>query len=169
MVVNGATAMALADSEDVSDHIKKSIHDLGEACVDLVHASGQVQSNPRDLQSKKELKDAGRSVNEKVSFVMSSLQQGGRGTQACINAYTDVQGIIGDLDTTLMFVTSGALNSEADTEPFAEYRERILGTAKALVEDTKQLVHGAASGQEKLAAAAQSATSTIDQLANVVK
>lgn len=53
---------------------------------------------------------------------MSSLQQGGRGTQACINAHTHVQGIISDLDTTLMFVSSGALNAESDTETFADYR-----------------------------------------------
>jgi len=49
------------------------------------------------------------------------------------------------------------------------YREKILATAKALVEDTKQLVNGAASGHEKLATAAQSASSTIDKLANAVK
>ena len=53
---------------------------------------------------------------------MSSLQEGGRGTQACITAHTHVQGIIGDLDTTLMFVSSGALNPESDGETFADHR-----------------------------------------------
>ena len=53
---------------------------------------------------------------------MSSLQEGGRGTQACITAHTHVQGIIGDLDTTLMFVSSGALNTETDGETFADHR-----------------------------------------------
>ena len=45
----------------------------------------------------------------------------------------------------------------------------ILSTAKALVEDTKQLAAGAGGGQEKLAIAAQSASKTINQLANTVK
>ena len=49
------------------------------------------------------------------------------------------------------------------------YREKILATAKELVEDTKQLVNGAAGGHEKLATAAQSASGTIDKLADVVK
>lgn len=49
------------------------------------------------------------------------------------------------------------------------YRENILKTAKALVEDTKLLVSGAASSQEKLAQAAQSSANTITQLAEVVK
>ena len=45
----------------------------------------------------------------------------------------------------------------------------ILQTAKALVQDTKTLVSGAASSQEKLADAAQSAVATITRLADVVK
>lgn len=48
-------------------------------------------------------------------------------------------------------------------------RENILKTAKALVEDTKNLVSGAASSQEKLAQAAQSSAKTITQLTDVVK
>lgn len=46
-------------------------------------------------------------------------------------------------------------------------RESILKTAKALVEDTKTLVAGAASSQEQLAVAAQNAVTTILQLAEV--
>lgn len=44
-----------------------------------------------------------------------------------------------------------------------------MKTAKALVEDTKMLVSGAASGQDKLAQAAQSSAKTITQLTDVVK
>ena len=55
-----------------------------------------------------------------VSYVMSSLQQGGRGTQACLTAQTQIQGIIGDLDTTLMFISSGALETDGGT--FADHR-----------------------------------------------
>lgn len=53
--------------------------------------------------------------------------------------------------------------------PFSGHRENILKTAKALVEDTKTLVAGAASSQEQLAVAAQNAVSTIVQLSDVVK
>jgi len=49
------------------------------------------------------------------------------------------------------------------------HRENILKTAKALVEDTKTLVAGAASNQEQLAGAAQSAVMTITRLADCVK
>ncbi|KAK2183018.1 hypothetical protein NP493_327g02013 [Ridgeia piscesae] len=107
--------------------------------------------------------------HRKVSHLLSALQAGSRGTQACINAASTVSGIIGDLDTTIMFATAGTLNAEGEEESFADHRENILKTAKALVEDTKTLVAGAASNQEQLANAAGSAVMTITELADCVK
>uniref|UniRef100_A0A8D1C685 Talin 2 n=1 Tax=Sus scrofa TaxID=9823 RepID=A0A8D1C685_PIG len=107
-------------------------------------------------------------AQEMVSLVLSALQAGNKGTQACITAATAVSGIIADLDTTIMFATAGTLNAE-NNETFADHRENILKTAKALVEDTKLLVSGAASTPDKLAQAAQSSAATITQLAEVVK
>ncbi len=49
-------------------------------------------------------------------------------------------------------------------ETFADHREAILKTAKILVEDTKTLVAGAASSQEQLASAAQTAVQTITKV-----
>lgn len=93
----------------------------------------------------------------------------GRGIQACNNAASAVSGIVGDLDTIIMFASAGALHAETENETFSDHRENILKTAKALVEGTKTLVSSAASTQEQLAIAAQSAVSTITQLAEVVK
>jgi talin len=67
-------------------------------------------------------------------------------------------------DTTILFATAGTLNAEHDGETFADHREAILKTAKALVEDTKTLVAGAASSQEQLASAAQAAVRTITKV-----
>lgn len=65
-----------------------------------------------------------------ASHVLAALQAGSRGTQACINAASTVSGIIGDLDTTIMFATAGTLNSEKEGENFSDHREYILKTAK---------------------------------------
>ncbi len=56
------------------------------------------------------------------------------------------------------------MNSEHIDETFSDHREAILKTAKALVEDTKTLVAGAASSQEQLASAAQAAVRTITKV-----
>ncbi|XP_013859050.1 talin-2 isoform X4 [Austrofundulus limnaeus] len=164
----GRLAAATAEPEEVAFQIKTRVQELGHGCIYLVQKAGALQLSPTDSFSKRELIECARAVTEKVSLVLSALQAGNKGTQACITAASAVSGIIADLDTTIMFASAGTLNSENE-ESFADHRESILKTAKALVEDTKLLVAGAASSQEKLAQAAHSSAKTITQLTEVVK
>uniref|UniRef100_A0A667YX04 Talin 2 n=1 Tax=Myripristis murdjan TaxID=586833 RepID=A0A667YX04_9TELE len=164
----GRLAAATAEPEEVGFQIKTRVQELGHGCIYLVQKAGALQLSPTDSFSKRELIECARAVTEKVSLVLSALQAGNKGTQACITAASAVSGIIADLDTTIMFASAGTLNPENE-ESFADHRESILKTAKALVEDTKLLVAGAASSQEKLAQAAQSSAKTITQLTEVVK
>ncbi|XP_006789385.1 talin-2 isoform X3 [Neolamprologus brichardi] len=164
----GYLAAATAEPEEVGFQIKTRVQELGHGCIYLVQKAGALQLSPTDSFSKRELIECARAVTEKVSLVLSALQAGNKGTQACITAAGAVSGIIADLDTTIMFASAGTLNPESE-ESFADHRESILKTAKALVEDTKLLVAGAASTQEKLAQAAQSSAKTITQLTEVVK
>ncbi|XP_047451933.1 talin-2 isoform X3 [Mugil cephalus] len=164
----GRLAAATAEPEEVGFQIKTRVQDLGHGCIYLVQKAGALQLSPTDSFSKRELIECARAVTEKVSLVLSALQAGNKGTQACITAASAVSGIIADLDTTIMFASAGTLNPENE-ESFADHRESILKTAKALVEDTKLLVAGAASSQDKLAQAAQSSAKTITQLTEVVK
>uniref|UniRef100_A0A8C5M313 Talin 2 n=1 Tax=Leptobrachium leishanense TaxID=445787 RepID=A0A8C5M313_9ANUR len=166
--VKYSKAIAVTAQEMVGFQLKTRIQDLGHGCIFLVQKAGALQICPSDSYTKRELIECARAVTEKVSLVLSALQAGNKGTQACITAASAVSGIIADLDTTIMFATAGTLNSE-NKESFADHRENILKTAKALVEDTKLLVSGAASSQDKLAQAAQSSANTITQLAEVVK
>ena len=53
--------------------------------------------------------------------MLAALQAGSQGTQACINAANTVSGIIGDLDTTIMFAMAGTLNAEGE-ETFGDHR-----------------------------------------------
>ncbi|XP_074090405.1 talin-2 isoform X2 [Macrotis lagotis] len=167
-VVKYSKAIAITAQEMIGFQIRTRVQDLGHGCIFLVQKAGALQVCPTDSYTKRELIECARSVTEKVSLVLSALQAGNKGTQACITAASAVSGIIADLDTTIMFATAGTLNAE-NNETFADHRENILKTAKALVEDTKLLVSGAASTQDKLAQAAQSSAATITQLAEVVK
>ncbi|XP_015512363.2 talin-1 isoform X1 [Neodiprion lecontei] len=162
-------ASAATTNADVSTRLRIGVQELGQACADIVKAAGTCQMASGDAFTQREVSEQSKNVSEKVSQVLAALQAGSRGTQACINAASTVSGIIGDLDTTIMFATAGTLHAENEGDIFADHRENILKTAKALVEDTKTLVAGAASSQEQLAVAAQNAVSTIVQLAEVVK
>lgn len=152
---------------ETSERLSTSVRDLGSSCISAVKTAASTSTNTS--YSCRERTEKAKDVAEKVSSVLSTLQACSRGTQACNNAASTVSGIIGDLDTIIMFATAGTLHAEKENETFADHRENILKTAKALVEDTKTLVAGAASSQEQLAVAAQNAVSTITQLAEVVK
>lgn len=158
-------------NHETGQQLSTVVRDLGSACINAVKAiaSTSAADNSNSYSSSKERTEKAKDVAEKVSHVLSTLQACSRGTQACNNAASTVSGIIGDLDTIIMFATAGTLHAEKENDTFADHRENILKTAKALVEDTKTLVAGAASSQEQLATAAQSAVSTIIQLAEVVK
>uniref|UniRef100_A0A146KWR6 Talin-1 n=3 Tax=Lygus hesperus TaxID=30085 RepID=A0A146KWR6_LYGHE len=162
-----AGARVTSNNPEVASRITTGVLQLGSSINNITTAAANC--HPNDDHSVRTLTEAGSDIIEKVSSVLSALQAGSRGTQACINAASTVSGIIGDLDTTIMFATAGTLNAESEGDVFADHRENILKTAKALVEDTKTLVAGAASSQEQLAVAAQNAVSTIVQLAEVVK
>lgn len=145
-------------SSDCATRIKQSVQDLGRSIGSLIQSGAGAR--PEEPATLSEVARSARDVSDKVSQVLASLQAGSRGTQACINAAHTVSGIIGDLDTTIMFATAGTLHSNEDGQ-FADHRENILKTAKALVEDTKVLVAGAAGSQDQLASAAQNAVTTI--------
>ncbi|XP_017042490.1 talin-2 isoform X2 [Drosophila ficusphila] len=160
-------ASTTTSSPDVAMRIRTTVIDLGRSVSSMIQSSAG-GARPNDVGAQRDIARNAREVSEKVAQVLAALQAGSRGTQACINAAHTVSGIIGDLDTTIMFATAGTLHSDGDGS-FADHREHILQTAKALVEDTKVLVTGAAGTQDQLANAAQNAVSTITQLAEAVK
>ncbi|CAK1592968.1 unnamed protein product [Parnassius mnemosyne] len=161
-------ASATTPNADIANRIRTCAVELGEAVSELVRAGGHCRLSAV-AHNQRAVADAARHVNEKVVAVLSALQAGSRGTQACIDAAATIATIIGDLDTTILFASAGTLHSDKEGDTFSNHRENILKTAKTLVEDTKTLVGGAAGTQEQLASAAQSAVRTIVQLCEVVK
>jgi len=67
-----------------------------------------------------------------ISEVVTTLQTGSRGTQACINAAGTIDGVIADLETTVMFASAGTLNPEPG-ETFANHRLNNLMHYQCLV------------------------------------
>lgn len=78
-------------------------------------------AHPTDTYAQADLGDHSRKVNERVCALLSALQAGSVGTQACINAVATVSGIVGDLDTTIMFATAATLNAD-ENDSFGDHR-----------------------------------------------
>uniref|UniRef100_A0A158P8D6 I/LWEQ domain-containing protein n=1 Tax=Angiostrongylus cantonensis TaxID=6313 RepID=A0A158P8D6_ANGCA len=170
-----------ASFADAQTKINTYLEDIRRCATDMPYAEPQSLGNMALTLSEKYrllAEDARQAVSMLPSPSIAqklkvSVQKLGtscsKGTQACINAANTVSGIIGDLDTTILFATSGSLNFTGEQHDFNEHRVAIIKTAKALVEDTKALVAGAASNQEQLAVAAQNAVRTIINLSDAVK
>ena len=112
-------AIQSTDSREMAERIKLSVQHLGQVTIQLVKAAGSVQLSPNDTFVLRDVSDSARSVGEKCAKVLSSLNAIARGTHALENAASTVAGILGDLDTTIMFATAGSLNAERDDELFA--------------------------------------------------
>ncbi|KAI6238292.1 BMA-TLN-1, isoform b [Aphelenchoides fujianensis] len=170
---DGRIAHTLLSNPSLAQKLKVAVQKLGTACIGTVKIAGHRRAHPYDEQIHKQLYAAADTTVERVEEVLAALHEGSRGTQACINAANTVSGIIGDLDTTILFATSGSLNQTSPNQrtpaDAAEHRNAITKTAQALMEDTKALVTGAASNQEQLAVAAQNAVRTITQLTSAVR
>lgn len=150
VALDSQIATALLKSPNIAQRLRSAVQKLGATCMDLVKVAGQRRAHPNDPKIHQALTASSQRVIDAVHEVLAALHEGSRGTQACINAANTVSGIIGDLDTTILFATSGALNPQQGQTDFGNHREIIIKTAKALIEDTKGLVAGAASNQEQL-------------------
>ena len=65
-------------------------------------------------------------ISLQCSTVLSALSAANTGTHALENAANTVSGILGDLDTTIMFATAGTLNADVDDESFAGKFLKVL-------------------------------------------
>ena len=61
---------------------------------------------------RRNLGDSARRVAQSMAEILASVQAASRGTEACINAVSNISGISADLDTTIMFANTGMLNAE---------------------------------------------------------
>jgi talin len=148
-------AQNLMNSPELGQRMKSGVQRLGTVCIELVKLSGQRRNYQNDqvffsclfFMTKffiqrvyQQLSQHSILAQERVREVLAILSEGSRGTQACINAAQTVSGIIGDLDTTIMFATSGSLNPP-QTQPighqhaaipgeFGGHRDVIIKTAK---------------------------------------
>ena len=119
LAIDSRGAIQNTESNDLAARIKSSVQDLGQVTIELVKAAGSVQLSPKDSFVLRDVSDSARSVGEKCATVLSSLNAIARGTHALENAANTVSGILGDLDTTIMFATAGSLNADNDEEVFA--------------------------------------------------
>jgi talin len=87
---------------ELENRLKASVHELGNACIDLVRCAGQYHNRAADKILKKELIEKIDVCKRKASRLLHTFETISKGTQACINASAAVAGIVADLDTIIL-------------------------------------------------------------------
>ncbi|CDS39815.1 talin [Echinococcus multilocularis] len=192
-----------------AEKLRWAVKNLGQTTRGLIMATVNVSSSrpdpsfsrgsvgPKPPAYLRSLDFSAGAMNDRLRELIALLEMQGPGTQACLQGASTVSGIIADLDTTILFASSGTLHppirDDADVHQleahhrysalspgyddfgreaqgnFISIRESIHRTADALVQDTRSLVMGAGEDQTRLAGSTQKAVRNISQLADVVK
>lgn len=88
-------------------------------------------------------------VRNRLADLMFALQSSSKGTQCCIAAANKVNQMVTDLDTAILFASSGTLTlsfngglEDSQTRPgsVAQIKEDIFKITKALVSDLQKMV-----------------------------
>ncbi len=143
--------------------LRGCVKDLGTALGGMIQAGAMLQLNPDDMLARKELAETSRSVVEQTTMVMSTLQEGAKGTQACINASAELENMVVDLETTAMFASAGALADDS-LGAFKARRDALLLAGSRLVDNTKMLLTAATMSQDQLADAVRDAMASFTEL-----
>lgn len=80
-----------------------------------------------------------------------------------------ISGIVGDLETTIMFASTGTLRAQDENDNYLHHRQNVLKSAKALVEDTRPLVASSSSDRVQLERAASESVITLSKLSETIK
>ncbi|CAL8103548.1 unnamed protein product [Calicophoron daubneyi] len=114
-------AATLPDARQ-ADHLRSAVRAIGLASADLVQAttgsrlrSSDAGPSQQSLLSRNrgiaELDKRAELLDTKLRDLISLLDMQGPHTQACLQSASTVSGIIADLDTTILFASSGTLHA----------------------------------------------------------
>ena len=107
-------------------------------------------------------------LGEPCTKILTSLNESSKRNQIFDSVNREFKGIASDIETTIMFASSGSLTPE-DGSDFQDSRESILGMAQHLVSDIRSILTGTTAEKAELVSAVEAALKTTSELAEEVK
>ncbi|KCV69929.1 hypothetical protein H696_03395 [Fonticula alba] len=170
LLADTAHAAAGATNEaDVSTSILDAVRLLGGSMIRLLDSSKLVAANPNDMQARSKAGTSSREATTNVSRLVAAVKTGSKGVQACEHALFVIDDILADLDTTLMFASSGTLDPIGQSQPFGHYKEPIAGVTRELAGNVKALLESISQTQDHLAEASGNSADSMATLRDHIK
>lgn len=160
----------IADSHIAANSIKGKSRTCGSTLVSLINSSLTFTEEPNDLH-KRDLHEKCRRVADSIQGILAILSVSSASAQATHKLTTQIERIIQDVDTDILFAQSGTLVLEAvENVAFDGLMGDIAKYSRGLTEDIRALVRSVeATDNNSLKVACESSGIAVDDLTHAVK
>jgi talin len=169
------TVQCISSSEDqkIRSALLDSIRTIGGSTIRLVESMRLASAkSAADQSSRLKLGQAGRDVSSNISNLILVVKDGSKGIATCQESITNINSVISEIETTLIFAQAGNLDPIYNQDTFSKHKDGILSSSKSLSDTVKKFVASISSGsasQEELANCVTILVKSVDAVKNYVR
>ena len=170
LCTTATNANRIADSNVAANSIRSKARSCGSSLADMINSSLKFQEDQDDV-SKLDLFGKCRQVTDAVQSILGILSVSSASAQAAHKLTNQIQSIISDLETDILFAQSGTLLLDgSEAIPFEVVMGDIASHSRTLTEDIRSFVRAVETGDNmKLKDACASSGNSISALVDACK
>lgn len=153
------------DDVKIKSGIDTSFRELLVTSVRLVEAmhAASGKSNA-DQASRQKLTQSARQVSVNVSELISAAKEGTKGLLSCQESIANINDVISDLESCIIFSQAGQLDPVSSGENFGKNKDGMMNSAKAFVELVKGYITTVSGSQDEFAALSLKSVASLEAL-----
>jgi len=170
LCTTATNANRIADSNVAANSIKSKARSCGSSLAQMINASLTFQVD-QDDGSKRDLHEKCRLVTDAIQSILGILSVSSASAQAAHKLTNQIQALISDLETDILFAQSGTLLPDGmESVAFEAIMGQIAVHSRSLTEDIRTFVRSVETGDNvRLKEACVSSGNSIAELVDAVK
>ncbi|KAJ3091552.1 Talin-1, partial [Quaeritorhiza haematococci] len=170
MVSVGVTASSLAEDAKVKASLHDALRELGASGIKFIEAMRNASGkSSADQASRTRLGQAAREISMSVANIMNVAKEGSKGLLICQQAVANINDLVTDLESAIIFAQAGQLDPLDHKESFTRHKDQLLSAAKSLTEQVKGFITGITGTQEELSNLAIGSVNALQSLKDQVR
>jgi talin len=170
VVITSCSAATVTKEAKVKSALLDGVRQLGGSTIRLLEVMRVASvKSAADHVSRLKLGQAGRDVSSNISNLMAAAKEGSKGITVCQDAVENINSIVSDLDSLLVFAQAGHLDPVDARDVFSKHKDSLLTAAKTLTETVKSFIGAVMGTQEEVVVAANQSVKAIENLKDYVR
>ena len=163
-------ATMLAEDPKVKESLSSSFRDFAATVIRLFEAMRLASGkSSADQASRAKLSQSAREVSVAVSSIIAAAKDGSKGLIVCQESISNINDMIGDLDSVYIFAQAGQLEPVDPKDNFLRHKDSMMSSAKTLIEQVKGFITAVSGSQDELAVLSVASVNTLLILKDIVK